>query len=238
MRMKNFLIVPLLGLLCGCGDVEEYEQPIVTNDKVENFTLNVSYDGKEYNVPCQLIEEKDSIIFLDEGFRNLFFNEISKLPNLVCEVKNDGSVEYKSEAIEDSAGIVPVQRESVQPLGSTGDTYLQFYSDKNFKGSSQKITLTFKYFRWQNADLSPIKWGNTISSIRVRNHDNNITSTVILEAYDQRLFKGHVLRYQFYENYPANYHLMELDLPDLEKVPMSGGGTWNDKIVSMRFYYR
>lgn len=238
MDMKKLLFVPLVGLLCACGDVEEYEQPAVANEKVESFTLNASYEGKEYSVPCLLVEDKDSIIFLDKEFEDLFYNEISKQPNMVCEVKSDGSVEYKNEVIEDTISTVPVQSRLSDLTGTTGDTYLQFYSDKDYKGKSQRITLTFKYSHWEIASLEPIKWANTISSIKVRHNDSNIKPPVVLLAYDQKLFKGHVLKYEFYVSYLPEYHLLKLNIPNLKKTPMDGGGTWNDKIVSMKFYYR
>lgn len=237
MKITKFLLLSVIGLLCSCSVNDDSEIVSSESENIEHFTLNAVYKGKNYQVPCVLIEDKDSIIFLDEKFKNIFYNEISKLPNLVCDIKHDGSVEYKNEIIKETTCIKVPENNLIQARGTTGDTYLQFYEKANYKGKSQKITLTYKYRNWQNPNLSLVNWSKNISSIRAYYKDNNITEKVYLLAYDEMLFQGHVLRYELYKSGVEITQHTEVEIPDLSKVPMSGGGNWNDKIVSMKFYY-
>lgn len=239
MSIKKFFLLPFIGALIACGNVEDEIETPSTSGNIEHFTLNAIYEGKEYHVPCILLSDKDSIIFLNEQFKDLFVNEISKLPNLVCDIKNDSTVEYKNEIIQaPDCEVYSPTEENEQTRGSSDETYVQFFKDFKYKGSSQKITLTEKYRKWEIPSLEHIKWSNAISSIKAYNRQKNlITTDVYLLAYDQNLFKGHVLRYKLYRRIPEKDDHSYVELPDLRKIPLEDGTNWNDKIISMKFYY-
>lgn len=233
MNLRNLLLASLVGILCSCGETDEFASYVSNSERIESFTLNATYGGKDYHVPCLLVVDKDSIIFLDEDFRELFYNEISNLPNLVCEVKEDGSVEYKSEIVDDSVS-GKKQKEQILQTRASNEVYLQFFKDANYKGKSQKITLTNPLQRWENANLTFAGWSKNISAIKAY---NNNYRKVYLYAYDQQGYKGNVLKYVLYSSGVEIEDHTKVEIPNLGKIPMSGGGNWNDKIVSMKFHY-
>lgn len=237
MNVKIFLILPLVGLLFSCGEAVDEDLFNEENENVERFTLNAIYDGCQYSVPCLLNIKEDTIIFLDNNFKDLFYNEISKLPDLICEIKSDGTIEYKNGLIEEQKKYDVDKQNVVGTQGTTGDTYVQFFENVNYGGKSEKITLTNRYRNWQNGGLAGIEWGNNISSIKAYNRDNNITEHVYLLAYDQSNFSGHVLRYELFRSYVMIEDPSKVELPDLRNVPMQNGSNWNDKIQSMKFYW-
>ena len=104
----NFKSLFVLGaVLCGFASCEsslDEDNLMLSNSTQENvetkslegesqsFTLYASYKGMDYTVSCE--RRNDSIIYLDETFRNLYEKEISKLPNLVTVVHPDGFIEF------------------------------------------------------------------------------------------------------------------------------------------------
>lgn len=243
MKIKSICFLMLVVLCTACSKMEEDSIAPSVSGEMKNFTLNAIYAGREYHVPCILDVEADSIIFLDEGFKNLFYDEISKLPNLVCDVINDSTVEYKNEIIEVPEFDNMQEHPSNVTRSSADETYVQFYTDSGYKGASMKISLRLPgpgdlgYLSWQHPNMTPIGFGKNISSLVAYNRNAGLTTAdVYLLAYDQMLFKGHVLRYQLHRRYPEATDHSFVELPDLSQVPMDGGSNWNDKIMSMKFY--
>lgn len=233
--MKKLIIYCFisLGFLCGCKD--SYEQE--TNDNVENlenFTLHARYQGKEYYVPCKLDNNNDSIVFLDQNFKNLFYNEISKLPNLVCTINKDNSVEYSNEIIDTIQSGKNIKESSTRTRSViVQEAYLRFWDDTNYHDRNFRIDLNEIKTFWKWPDLNLYNnFNDKISALKIY---NNKFPEVTFLGYEDTNYKGNVLRYTV-SNSITEIGSIEKNIPKLKNVPRKGGGNWNDEISSIQFY--
>lgn len=234
--MKKTIIYVLIciGFFCGCKN--SYEQE--TNDdnvkNLESFILHAKYQGKEYYVPCKLDNNNDSIIFLDQNFKDLFYNEISRLPNLVCTIKEDSCVEYSNEIIDTIQSGINIKKSSTRerPI-IVQEAYLRFWDDTNYHDRNYRIDLneTNTFWKWPSLKFYN-NFNDKISALKIY---NNKFPEVTFLGYEDNDYKGDVLRYTV-SNSISEVGSVEKNVPKLKNVPKKGGGNWNDKISSIHFY--
>lgn len=85
-KIYLLLLLLLMPLFYACSsDDDPYEDEI--------FTLYITYHGTEYTVPCKF-GKHGKIIYLNEEFKALYDNVLSKNENLVTYVTGEYSITY------------------------------------------------------------------------------------------------------------------------------------------------
>lgn len=218
----------------------------------EFFTSVFIYEDQKYVVPCELVG--DSIIFLNEEFKALYDNEISKHPNLATCIREDGAIEYFSnnEKMRMAYNLPMLNLDAIRKeysennnimtkarLVDIGQDHIRLYDDKNFKDRNYGWVLDHANDYVAIAHLKPIYgFNDKTSSIKI----GIPSSTVMLYAWENDNYKGRSFHVGFYGyNSPSgpadNIHGFKGDLPNLKQIPC-GSGNWNDRITSIIICHR
>ncbi|OAV76261.1 hypothetical protein Barb7_00039 [Bacteroidales bacterium Barb7] len=251
--MKTFKFLFLFGIISfifsSCeNDVSDYSDS--EKSESEFFTLNVTYKDISYNVPCELIN--DSIIFLDKEFNDLYYNEISLLPGLATLSKGDNVIEYysspdellkknnlafiKGEEFTESNGEVVTKSTTVVTGGGTVVGELLLHDDKDFKDTYLKVSIdpnTYYFIPHLrelgfNDKTSSLKIKSYISSSTVYNGNRGSDLSIVMIGYEDNNDMSRTLCCSV--GYGGSF-----EVSDLKKVPIGGGGNWNDKITGVVF---
>lgn len=244
----NFKSLFVLGaVLCGFASCEsslDEDNLMLSNSTQENvetkslegesqsFTLYASYKGMDYTVSCE--RRNDSIIYLDETFRNLYEKEISKLPNLVTVVHPDGFIEFfdSDEDAERKLGINASENQksmrAVSPeVGLLGKLIL--YDDDSF--TNTKDVRTFWITASESEKSSHLKdsdsFNDKTSALKVEYLGKNENYCAVLIAYKDDNYRGSKLICI------ATKGKTHSD-SNLDNVPC-GDDSWGDKITSFTF---
>lgn len=234
-----FVFFLSMGLYSCNNDILPENENMDANVSTESFILKVDYCRKSYDVPCLLLVEKDSIIFLDDDFKELFFNEISKIPNLVCNIKANGRIEYINANEVDSIDKSNYKQTRVAPSSSDirTKTFLHFWVDTKYRGAAVRAELTSPWQHWEVANLGTIGWDNEISSFIITNKSDKIPNNVLFLGYESSNYKGECLRYEVSKKSgPTIVRGDFVEIPSLKELPMSDGRNWNDELSSIKFY--
>ena len=250
---NNYLLGALALLMAATSCTKDEETPMnefsnmgtrsmVLNDSVESYNIKVRYDGVLYDVPCQ--SYGDSIVYLNKEFENLFINELSKNPNLVTFIDEDGVIEYfQSNEIFERESKIHFLETEVNEIDNTlarglivgdysgaGEAIL--YDDTGCTDNHNlKMTIGYNYM----LDIPKLKtfgMNDKTSSIQVRSFikDNNLR--VVLIAFENDTFNlSNTKKAVLY--CIAKYNEMHQDL-NLKRVPAHGRDSWNDRISSTR----
>mgnify|MGYP002624683940 CR=1 FL=1 len=165
-----FLFLPLL---FACSDNSQDELA-----EEETYTLYVTYKGTEYVVPCK-IGPNGNPVYLDEDYKALYNNVISKNENLVTYMKDDYSITYYDsvdEMMKDlnlrfvdldsaaNASMVNGVRTRVASDVLAGRVTL--WKDMNYGGSTRNFQSYYTKF-YSHHRLSDFKFNDEASSIKV-----------------------------------------------------------------------
>ncbi len=255
MNLKLLKVLFVFGILicfsCSNDDYSELQERSTDNvGKTKKFILKADYEGKSYDVPCLLLTDKDSIVFLDEEFKELFYNKIAKTPNLLCKIKENGRIEYMG-----SDNFNPIKEIDSNEDKSNGSmhrvapsktdietkTFLHFWVDHKFKHAAVRAELTKNLASWRCGDLRLIGWDNTISSLIITNKNPYIERDVRFIGYDGYNYTGEKIVYDV----EKKDNVMTLNINEglvwittLSDIPMSDGNNWNDKLSSIEFFIK
>ena len=149
---KKLLFLPFF-FSCSQNEVfngeETYEQEGVYN-------LNITYKGSEYIVPCTL-DKNGELVYLDEDFRNLYYNEIAKDSSVVTIINGEDSITYYSSEEEmlhelgykyvDSLYLDSLCQSTRAPYTEGYAGKMTFWDDSNYKDRNKTILIDYiKYF--------------------------------------------------------------------------------------------
>lgn len=251
---RNYLLTGTLALLMAITSCsEESDTPVndssnlqtrstELSENVENFTIKVRYDGVLYDVPCK--SYGDSIVYLNKEFENLFVNELSKNPNLITCVNEDGIIEYfqSKEKFEstcklrfldadvDEADNPLTKGQTVGDYSGAGEATL--YDDTGCDDNSNlRMTIGYDYM----LDIPRLKsfgMNDKTSSLQVKSYVNDPNLRVVLISFENDTFNlDNPSKAELY--CIAKYNETHQDL-NLKHVPAHGRDSWNDRISSTR----
>ncbi len=215
---------------------------VMSNDSVENYTIRVRYDGVLYDVPCQAYG--DSVVYLNKEFEELFVNELSKCPNLITCINDDGVIEYfqskeKFEKVSKLSFLdadvnevdnILTRGQVVGDYSGAGEAIL--YDDTGCTDNSNlKMTIGYNYM----LDIPRLKsfgMNDKTSSIQVKSYVNDANLRVVLIAFENDTYNlDNPSKAELY--CIAKYNEVHQDL-NLKQVPAHGRDSWNDRISSTR----
>lgn len=252
MNLKLLKVLFVFGILicfsCSNDDYSELLERSTDNvGKTKKFILKADYEGKSYDVPCLLLTDKDSIVFLDEEFKELFYNKIAKTPNLLCKIKENGRIEYTN-GDDFNYGEIghnksntsnPIRRVAPSKTDIETKTFLHFWVDHKFKHAAVRIELKNNWQSWECPDLRPIGWDNTISSLIITNKSQFVINDVRFLGYDGYNYTGECLTFDVEKQDRAvtpNIDEGLVWITTLTDIPMKDGSNWNDKLSSIKFF--
>lgn len=232
--VKMLMICLTLGLYSCQNELPTSEEQNLVKNNIENFSLHVIYDNKDFYSQCLLlddslvIENKDLEVLIKEIYEN---NEIVQ-----TYVHQDGSVEYltNEDCVLEDVDQTVSKKDNI--LYSKSGYYDQFdgyalmWMDPDYSGLMIDAVNMYKKIP-QNFNI-PALYKGKISSIEIYlNYENlilgqNVASVLI--CYDKLNCRGNSLTLScLYRSNPYR-------IPDLRKFPI-GSSSWNDRILSVSF---
>jgi hypothetical protein len=235
-----FAVLGLLFVMTACSESDVLN---VSPEQGDFFTLNATYKGITYEVPCKL--EDGILIFMDKEFSDLYQNEISKLPNSATLSVSENNVEYFENLDEllsaKQMRIVETDQNQskveirVATSGQSGSVIL--WDDVNYEDRSLVFDIGYVDW-WSIPHLSNYQnFNDKTSSLKVFNYISS--SSTITDAYGYT-YPGSDLRVTFvgYENnnYSGNVLVCFCAPGATHQDNRLANIGWNDKITAIRVF--
>lgn len=230
-KIFNYLLVNcvVVLVLASCGNENDIQvERLNTEGNQERHERHIIYNGVDYFVQYEIID--DSLVYLgNKEFQELYTNEISKLPNLVTSVFEDGTIEYFN-SVEEFARIKNITIPSEEQIKSEMNTKVYapigevtFWDDTKFRDRS----FTFQCLprgsfggdgsaRVAQFKDKPYKFNDKCSSLKFRAFGGKI----IVYMYEHDNYRGKCL---FFYGGPTS---QTLEIPSLKDY------NFNDKMTS------
>lgn len=180
MKIFKFAIVTMMALgLYSCGNENEPGLKENQTSETEVFAVTAKYKGKTYSVECKY--EKDSLIYLDYDFNEMYVKEISSNPDMAVLISKDSQgndvISYydSSTELEQDNGFDILPSEEGETLSRYG-TGMQptaaraiLYDDTNFKDRTIELDLDLTGYYYCRFLLEGYKFNDKTSAIRLFN---------------------------------------------------------------------
>lgn len=234
---KRMFIVAVFPLLAACSNVEMQENTSSTQEEVVD--LKISYNGKEYNVPCTQ-DEEGNLIYMDTEFKELYDKELSQCSSLATLDYGDNKIAYFHSLEEMFEQLEYTLLDGNNDASSRALTDIAgkvtLWDDTGFKDRSLTIEIDYlQYFACPhlktdysfNDKTSALKvWSYIPSNTRITINGytyNSDNLRVVFLGYEDNNYSGKVLCCIPENNGEAHEH---------SRLKSIG---WNDKITAVRF---
>ena len=229
--VKMLMICLTLGLYSCQNELPTSEEQNLVKNNIENFSLHVIYEGKDFYSQCHLLN--DSLIIEDNDLKALIKGIYEDNDNVQAYVHQDGSIEYLIDEECLSEDVDFKESNNDEFISSKADYYDQFdgyalmWMDTNYGGLMTDAVNIYKRIPQQIHFSYPEI--NNISSIEIYlNYENmvigqNVAS--VLTCYDNRDNKLIL---------SCRNRFFPYRIPDLRTFP-NDSSNWNDRIVSVSF---
>ena len=206
MKRKFFFAIALLFVSTACSVDSPEIDGSMSQTEPEFFNLTVMFDGNTYSVPCMF--ENDSITYLDENFKKIYYERINSQKNLaalaykldngeyvVDYYKNQSELEQEngfSRYNQNEKPLSETRNGMSDPVSSSTIGRAILYDDKNFADREVVLDIDAKsQFLIPNLKVYA-KFNDKTSSIRVFNF---LKEETLYAPFDNGgVFKGEQLR--------------------------------------------
>lgn len=262
MKRKFYFMVALLPLFFSCNNNEEIADFIAEETTNEVFNLNIVYKDKEYVVPCTL-DKNDNLVYLNEEFKTLYDNEISKFNNLVTYEQEDGKIVYypSEDAMLQELGYTLIDENAIITAKNGVQTRVAtdaiagvatLWDDTGYKDRSITFQCTYnQFFSWPNLKYYN-NFNDKTSALKVWSYipanDSVKVSTALVETKfneqpgltftPDKMYSTNDLRVVFLGYHNSNYGgVVFCCIPENDGMVHAHSNLknygWNDKISSV-----